>query len=97
MTDDEIRKLANLAALSLRDDEIDGVRDALGDIMTLIDELQNAPVADAEPMAHPLGVKLGVKQVLRDDTVNAQDRRETMQKIAPSTDRGLYKVPPVLG
>ena len=45
-----------------------------------------------EPMGHPLDAT----QRLRPDEVTEVDRREALQRCAPSTDNGLYLVPKVI-
>lgn len=92
MNKNDVHKLARLAALNLDAEEIQGVENTLADIMALMDQLQNAPVDDDAPMAHPLGVK----QTLRADAVREEDRRKAMQTAAPSVSDGLYKVPTVI-
>lgn len=88
----EIFRLADLAAIQVEDDEIDAIRDALTDIMTLIDQLQQAPLESLEPLAHPLDII----QTPRADKIAADDRREDILKVAPGTDNGYYIVPPVI-
>ena len=92
MENREILKLADLAAIAMTDKEIAPVRAALNEMMTLMDRLQKAPVADAAPLAHPLDAR----QRLRADAVAGDSQREALQDIAPETQGGFYTVPPVI-
>ena len=92
MQTSEILELAKLASIEIDDDEIASIRGALAEIMSLIDQLQQAPADSLEPLAHPLDVK----QALRPDAVIEDGRREEIQKGAPEVQDGFYVVPPVI-
>jgi aspartyl-tRNA(Asn)/glutamyl-tRNA(Gln) amidotransferase subunit C len=64
----------------------------LGDVLTLIDQLQAADTAGVEPMAHPLDAV----QRLRADVVSEPDQRTALQAIAPAVADGLFLVPKVI-
>jgi aspartyl-tRNA(Asn)/glutamyl-tRNA(Gln) amidotransferase subunit C len=65
---------------------------SLGDVLTLIDQLQAADTAGVEPMAHPLDAV----QRLRADVVSEPDQRTALQAIAPAVADGLFLVPKVI-
>ena len=88
----DIDKLCELARLAVRADEIADVSAKLSDIVTLVDQLQNADTDGVPPMAHPLDRS----QRLRADVVTEADDRELFQENAALVERGLYLVPKVI-
>jgi aspartyl-tRNA(Asn)/glutamyl-tRNA(Gln) amidotransferase subunit C len=92
LSDDQIRRLARLARIAIRDDEAGPVRDRLNRVLGLIDEMRQADTAGIEPMSHALDLV----QRLRADEVTEKDRRADYQALAPAVDGGLYLVPKVI-
>jgi aspartyl-tRNA(Asn)/glutamyl-tRNA(Gln) amidotransferase subunit C len=89
---ERVRHLARLARLALPEDHVAPLREELGRIVGLVDELQQANVDGVEPMAHPLD--LGV--TLREDRVAEPDRNAELAALAPAESAGFYLVPKVL-
>ena len=89
---ERVRHLARLARLALPEDHIAPLREELGRIVGLVDELQQADVDGIEPMAHPLD--LGV--ALREDRVAEPDRHAELAALAPAESGGFYLVPKVI-
>jgi aspartyl-tRNA(Asn)/glutamyl-tRNA(Gln) amidotransferase subunit C len=54
--------------------------------------MQSVDTESVEPLAHPLDVV----QRLRIDEVTEENQRESLQKLAPASEDGLYLVPKVL-
>ncbi|WP_020683089.1 Asp-tRNA(Asn)/Glu-tRNA(Gln) amidotransferase subunit GatC [Marinobacterium rhizophilum] len=88
----DVEKIAHLARLQLREDEVEGYTQTLSDILALVDQLQAADTADVEPMAHPLDAV----QRLRADVVSEDNQRELLQSVAPAVENGLFLVPKVI-
>lgn len=89
---DEVRKIAHLARLEIRDAEVSGYAVNLSRILDLVAQLDSADTAGIEPMAHPLDAA----QRLRPDDVTERDQRDDFQRIAPEVADGLYLVPKVI-
>ena len=89
---DTVLKVANLARLHVTDEDTSELTNRLGDILQMVDELQQADVADLAPMAHPLDVT----QPLREDKVTETSIREQAQTLAPASEDGCYLVPRVI-
>lgn len=89
---EQVRQVARLARLEVRDDEIEHYADQLSSILQMVDQLSAAETEDVTPMAHPLSMV----QRLRPDEVTEADRREDFQATAPAVDGGLYVVPKVI-
>ena len=88
----DVEKIAHLSRLHLEETETDEITNRLTNILALIDEMQSVTTDDVSPLAHPFDAV----QRLRDDEVTETDQRETLQSIAPSTEKGLYLVPKVI-
>ena len=89
---DTVLKAANLARLHVTDQDTSELTSRLGDILQMVDELQQADVADLAPMAHPLDVT----QPLREDEVTESNIRDQAQALAPASEAGCFLVPRVI-
>ena len=89
----DIENIAQLARLSLTEEEIQPYVSSLSSILLFVGELDRADTAGIEPMAHPLP---GLAQRLRPDEVLETDRHAYYQRNAPQVEAGLYLVPKVL-
>ena len=92
LSKEQIQYIATLARLRLQDDEIADVVEKLSSIVDFVDQLQAASTDDVLPMAHPLNMS----QRLRADEITESDRRDQVQKNAPSVEDGYYLVPRVI-
>jgi aspartyl-tRNA(Asn)/glutamyl-tRNA(Gln) amidotransferase subunit C len=92
LTDDQIRRIAQLARIAIGEEESAEVRDRLNRVLGLIDQLQAVDTAGIEPMSHALDVV----QPLRPDAVTESDQRARFQSGAPAVEGGLYLVPKVI-
>jgi len=88
----DVEKIAQLARLSISDDDIPSYADNLSNILQLVEEMSSVNTDDITPMAHPLSAS----QRLREDRVTETNQRDHFQKIAPATENGLYLVPKVI-
>lgn len=92
LSDDQIRRIARLARIAVRPEELAAVGERLNRVLGLIDEMRAVDTAGIEPMSHALDVV----QRLRPDEVTEGDRRQAYQSVAPSVQEGLYLVPKVI-
>lgn len=88
----DVEKIAHLARLDVSEADVDEVTRRITDILNLIDQMQAVDTDDVEPLAHPLDVV----QRLRADNITESNQRESLQKLAPNCDAGLYLVPRVI-
>ena len=88
----EIRTIARLARLTVREEQIPEYQQALGNILGLVEQMQAVNTDGIEPLAHPL--EIGAR--LRPDAVSETEQREKFQQIAPETENGFYLVPRVI-
>lgn len=89
---EEVLKIAHLARLEVRDEELTRYLGELGNILALVDRMNQAKTTDVEPMAHPLDNV----QRLRPDEVTEVNQREHFQSGAPAVRDGFYLVPKVI-
>ena len=92
LSHDQIRRIAQLARIAVRDEEAEMVRERLNRVLGLIDQLQAVDTAGVEPMSHALDLV----QPLRQDAVTEADQRERFQAGAPAVQDGHYLVPKVI-
>jgi aspartyl-tRNA(Asn)/glutamyl-tRNA(Gln) amidotransferase subunit C len=105
-TQDNIKKLANLAHLTVFESNndtpsneqlqsfADSIADNLSNIIGMIEKINELDTDGVEPMSHPLEVN----QRLRADQVTEINERDKLQAIAPTNGKeaGLYLVPKVV-
>ena len=88
----EIEKVAVLSRLKFDQEQLSEVTERLTSVLDFIDQLHQADTQGIQPMAHPMDAV----QRLRTDKVTETNQRDKYQKVAPSTENGLYLVPKVI-
>jgi len=89
---DEVKKIAHLARLGIREEDIPEYARNLSDILSFVEQLGEAETEAVVPMAHPMHAI----QRLREDKASETNQREKFQQLAPQTEDGLYLVPKVI-
>ena len=92
MDKDTIIKIADLAKIEIKQDQINDIVSSLEKILNLVDEMNSINTNNVKPMAHPLNLK----QELRKDKVLEINNRDLFQKNNKYTDNGYYKVPKII-
>jgi len=92
ITPEEVLKIANLARLQIKPEEVEQYAKDLSSIIDLVEQMNAVDTKNILPMAHPMDAV----QRLREDKVNEEDQRAKFQEIAPSAEKGLYLVPKVI-
>jgi len=88
----EVEHVANLARLSLNEEEKKRYGEQLSAILEHADQLEAVDVSEVEPTSHVLPLV----NVLRDDEVDAMLSNEEALKNAPDSDEGQFRVPAVM-
>lgn len=88
----DVQKIAHLARLAIRDQDIPQYAEELSRILELVEQMNQVDADQVAPMAHPLDAK----QRLRPDVVTETNQRELFQANAPQVQAGLYLVPKVI-
>lgn len=91
-TDADIRRLADLARLALRDDEISSMRQQLGAIADYVAQLQAVDTTGVTELANVAGLE----NVLRADEPSPLLNREVALANAPLHDHVGFLVPKVV-
>ncbi|HUA82988.1 MAG TPA: Asp-tRNA(Asn)/Glu-tRNA(Gln) amidotransferase subunit GatC [Bryobacteraceae bacterium] len=95
LSEEQVRHVAELANLALRDDEIARMKRDLDEILTYIDKLNELDTANVEPMAQVL-YKAEETATLREDRERATLGTATALENAPLSGSGYFKVPKVI-
>ena len=88
LTQDDIKKIADLAKLYFPAEKVGVFTDTQKDILTMIKKMDALDTTTIEPLAHPVSVT----QPLREDVVTEINQRDLLQKQAPRVEAGLYIV-----
>lgn len=88
----DIQHLASLSSLALADDEVDGLRQNLENIIGYIEQLGELDTAGVEPTYQVTGLA----NVWREDEVQPGVSREALLNLAPEKQNNQVKVPQVL-
>ena len=88
----DIQHLASLSSLALADDEVDGLRQDLENIIGYIDKLGELDTSGVEPTYQVTGLE----NVWREDEVQPGISAEKLLELAPEKQNNQVKVPQVL-
>ena len=88
----DIQHLASLSSLALADDEVDGLRQDLENIIGYIEQLGELDTSGVEPTYQVTGLE----NVWREDEVKSGISRAELLELAPEKQNNQVKVPQVL-
>ena len=88
----EIKKLALLSRLELKEDQIESVGKQLNDILSYMDLMSQVDITDVKPTAHAVSMS----NVMRDDVPQPSLSNEKALQNAPEPENGCFKVPKVI-
>ena len=89
---EELLHIANLAQLTLKDDEIDSYLASLQDILNFAEVVNNAPVDN-------LDITIGANEAknrFRKDEIKVFEDNEALLANAPSKEMNMFKIPKVI-
>jgi aspartyl-tRNA(Asn)/glutamyl-tRNA(Gln) amidotransferase subunit C len=89
---EDISKIARLSRLQVNEQDISALTERLGNILAMVDRMQNIDTTGIEPMGHPRDET----QRLRADIVSETNQRDILQAHAPAVENGLFLVPKVI-
>ena len=92
ITKDTVKYVANLARLSLSQDELEKFSRQLNDILQYIEQLKEVDISKIQPTAHVLDIK-NVKR--KDIPRNSLEIKEVL-KNSPQKEGSFFKVPKVI-
>lgn len=88
----DIQHLASLSSLALADDEVDGLRQDLENIIGYIKQLGELDTSGVEPTYQVTGLE----NVWREDEVQPGISRDELLELTPEKQNNQVKVPQVL-
>lgn len=89
---EEIKKIALLSRLEIKEDQMDAVGKQLNDILSYMDLMSQVDITDVQPTAHAVSLS----NVMRDDVPQKSISNEAALQNAPEPDDGYFKVPKVI-
>lgn len=92
MSDMNIKKVAHLARLELKDEERSVIEPQLLSILGFVDQLKEVKVDGVEPTSHPLALQ----NVFRDDVPVASLKIEEFLKHSPKSRGRFFEVPKII-
>lgn len=92
ISEKDVRYVAGLARIHLRDEEAGRLTKDLEKILEYIDQLNTLDVADVQPTSHVLPLK----NVYREDTVRPSLTQQEALNISVEQQDGSFKVPKVI-
>ena len=92
ISEQDIKTVASLSRLRIREEEADDVLFQLNKILTYVENLQKLDTTDVEPTTYALPMQ----NVFRADVVKPSLERELALSNAPLKEDGYFKVPRVL-
>ena len=91
LTHADIKKIAKLAKLAIKDEDFPIYQQNLSSILGLVEEMSRVDTSKIPAMAH----SFALKQRLRPDVVTEPNSHELL-KIAPAIEANLFLVPKVI-
>lgn len=92
ITEQDIKSVATLSRLKIRDEESAEVLENLNKILTYVENLNSIDTANIEPTTYALPMQ----NVFREDKVKTSLERDLALSNAPLKEDGYFKVPRVL-
>ena len=92
ISENDVKYVAGLARIHLRDDEVDHLTKDLENILHYIHKLDTLDVAETQPTSHVLPLK----NVHREDKVRPSLTQQETLKISVEQQEGAFKVPKVI-
>ena len=89
---EEIKKIALLSRLEIKEDQIESVGKQLNDILSYMHLMSQVDITDVKPTAHAVSMS----NVMRDDVPQPSLSNEKALQNAPEPENGCFKVPKVI-
>lgn len=87
-----VRRVAHLARIAVREDELDHLREELNAILAFVEQLADLDVSGVEPLTSAVPVELP----MREDVVTDGHYPDRVLANAPDADDGFFTVPKVV-
>ena len=91
-----VAKIARLARIKVKPEELDGMAGELNGMLTWVEQLQQVNVDGVEPMTGTVVDGAGAALRMRADVVNDGGQRDKVLANAPRSAAGFFAVPKVI-
>jgi len=92
ITDKDVKKIANLSRIHLRQDEIDRLTKDLESILNYMNKLEKLDITKVEPTSHIFPLK----NVHREDIIKPSLGQKNAIKFSVEQHNGSFKVPKII-
>lgn len=92
LTAEEVKKIAHLARIELKDEEVEKFRVELSSVLDYVEELKLVNTDSVEEVSQVTGLE----NVMRKDEVKITEHRDEILKNAPEIKDGYVKVKAIL-
>ncbi|MGM0419717.1 MAG: Asp-tRNA(Asn)/Glu-tRNA(Gln) amidotransferase subunit GatC [Bacillota bacterium] len=89
LSKEEVNHLASLSKLDLTEEEVAEFTNQLGDVLDYINKIMEIDTEGVKPTYHPREAA----NVLREDKITNEDRREELLEAAPDKIDDQFRVP----
>lgn len=90
---DEVSRIARLARIALKDEELDDIAQQLDTIVDAVSKVQSVDTEGVTPMSHPHSIDAGVREDVEKKTLTQAEALDQ----APAVEDGRFVVPQILG
>tara|TARA_R110000824_G_scaffold399843_1_gene605992 strand:+ start:82791 stop:83078 length:288 start_codon:yes stop_codon:yes gene_type:complete len=87
-----VRRIARLARIAVRDDELPALEGELNSILGWVEQLGEVDTTGVEPMTSAVAMTMK----MREDVVTSGDHQKDVTMNAPESDDGFFVVPRVV-
>ncbi len=92
LNEKDVKYVADLARMNLKDDEVQGLTKDLGAILDYIKTLEELDITDVPPTSHAMPIK----NVFREDVVKPSLGQDKATSISIEKYKGAFKVPKII-
>ncbi len=92
LKDEDIKQVARLAALEIKDEDVAKLREQLNSTIDYVDCLKDIPTRGVVPTFHVHGIT----NVFRDDVIQASFEENDLAINAPDFAQGFFRVPQII-
>lgn len=90
---DEVSRIARLARIALKDEELDDIAQQLDTIVDAVSKVQSVDTEGVMPMSHPHSIDAGMREDVEKKTLTQAEALDQ----APAVEDDRFVVPQILG
>ncbi|MBC3178591.1 Asp-tRNA(Asn)/Glu-tRNA(Gln) amidotransferase subunit GatC [Corynebacterium lujinxingii] len=90
---DEVSRIARLARIALKDEELDDIAQQLDTIVEAVSKVQGVDTEGVTPMSHPHSIDAGMREDVEKKTLTQAEALDQ----APAVEDERFVVPQILG